>query len=73
MDFKDVFTKRYIILDQQLAQHFVKCSECLANPPCYATQIINPFLKSRSSANHKKKGRILANRGICIPLNVPLV
>ena len=40
--------------------------------PFSVTQIINPFLTSRISANHDK-GFILANRGILMPVNVPLV
>ena len=36
------------IVDQQIARHFVH------HPPLYATQIINPFLTSRISANHGK-------------------
>ena len=37
--------KRYFIIDQQIARHFVHYSECLSNPlPFYATQIITLFL-----------------------------
>ena len=48
--------KRYIIIDQQIAcRHFVDYSEWLYQPlPYYATQIINPFLTLRISANHDK-------------------
>ena len=47
--------KRYSIIDQQLARHFVQCSECPLNPlSLYATQIINPFLNSGLSAKHAK-------------------
>ena len=43
------------MIDQQKARNFVHYSECLSNPlPFYATQIINPFLTSRISANHNK-------------------
>ena len=48
--------KRYSIIDQQVAPHFVHYSECLSNPlPFYATQIINPFLTLRISANKNKR------------------
>ena len=47
--------KRYFIIDQQIARHFVHYSECLSNPPSlYATQMINPFLNSRIKDNHNK-------------------
>ena len=48
--------KRYFIIDLKIAQYFVQCSESLSNPfPFYATQIINPFLIARISANHDKE------------------
>ena len=47
--------KRYVIIDKQLAQHYMRYSECLSNPlPFYATHIIDPFLNSRISASHDK-------------------
>ena len=43
------------MVDQQIARHFKQYGECLSNHlPFYATQKINPFLSSRSSANHDK-------------------
>ena len=48
-------TKRYFLIDQQIARHFVHYSECLYHPLIYyATQIINPFLTLRILANHDK-------------------
>ena len=47
----DGFLKRYFILDQQIAWHFVHWMS-LQTPFSYVTQIINPFLTSRLSANH---------------------
>ena len=45
--------KRYFIIDQQIARHFLDSSECLYQPlPVYVNQIIYPFLTSRISANH---------------------
>ena len=42
--------QKIFTLDQQIARHFF-----FTNPlPFYATQIINHFLNSRSSANHDK-------------------
>ena len=35
-----------ILLDQQIARHFMSCSECLSNPPS--------LLKSSISTNHDK-------------------
>ena len=50
------FTKRYFIIDQQIALHFENYSERLLHPlPFDATQITNPFLTSRISANHHKE------------------
>ena len=48
--------KRYVMIDQQIAWHFVHYSECLSNSlsHIYATQIINPFLNSRISTNEDK-------------------
>ena len=41
--------KRYFIIDQQIARHFVQYSEFLSNPlPFYAEQIIDPFLNHGS-------------------------
>ena len=49
--------KRYFIIDQQIASHFVHYSECLYYPlPLYATQIINHFLTSRISQPITIKG-----------------
>ena len=62
---------KYIIIDQQIARHFVHYSESLHHPlPFYATQIIYPFLTLRLSANHDKG---LEFWGILILVNVPLV
>ena len=48
-------TKRYFIIDQQIARHSVHYSECLYHPlPIYATQMIKHFLTSRISTNHDK-------------------
>ena len=48
--------KRYFIIDQQIAQHFLQYSECLSNPlRFYKTQIINLFLNPRISANSVKR------------------
>ena len=49
---------------------FVQYSECLSNP-VLATQMTNPFLNSRISANHNKG--ILANCEFPIPPNILLV
>ena len=50
--FCEWFSKRYSIIDQQLARHFVQYSEWLTiSLPFYATQIIDPFLTLRISAN----------------------
>ena len=47
--------KLYFIIDQQIVRHFVQYCECLSNLLLYyATQIINPFLNSRISANPEK-------------------
>ena len=47
--------KRYFMIDQQIAQHFVHYSKCLYHPLLFfATQIIIPFLNSKISANHDK-------------------
>ena len=47
--------KRYFIIDQQIARHFVHYSECLSNlTSFYTIQLINPFLISRITANHDK-------------------
>ena len=52
---KKYANKRYSIIDQQIAWHFVDYSECLSNPlPFFETQIINPFLNSRITVNHEK-------------------
>ena len=49
--------KRYFIIDQQIARHFVHYIEYPYDPlPFYATQIINPVLTSRISTNHDKSG-----------------
>ena len=49
------FYKRYFMIDQQIARHFVHYSEYIYHPlPFYTTKIINPFLNSRISANHDK-------------------
>ena len=45
--------KRDFIIEKQIARHFVQYSECLSNP---LTQIIKPFLNSKSSANCDKRG-----------------
>ena len=53
-------TKRYFMIDQQKARHFVHFSEYLSTSiPFYATQIIKNFLNSRISANHDKGLRFL--------------
>ena len=47
--------KRYFIINQQIAQHFVHYSECLCHPfPSMKLKIVNPFLTSRIPANHDK-------------------
>ena len=47
--------KRYFIIDQQIVRNFVHFSECSYHLlPFYTTQMINPFLTSRISANHDK-------------------
>ena len=47
--------KRYLIIDQQIARHFVLYSEYLYHPlPFYGTQIITLFLTSTISANQDK-------------------
>ena len=47
--------KRYFIVDQQIERHNVLFNECFYHPlPFYETQIINPFLSLRPSANHGK-------------------
>ena len=63
--FGDLF-KRYFLIDQQKAQHFVHFSEYLSDPlPFYATQFITYFLNLKISLNHNilcleiKRKRIL--------------
>ena len=47
--------KRDFIIEKQIARHFLQYSECLSKPlPFYATQIIEPFLNSKTLANHDK-------------------
>ena len=47
--------KRYFIIDQQIARHFVQYSEYLSNPDLnYAPQIINLLIFSIISTNHDK-------------------
>ena len=46
--------KRYSIIDQQIARHFVYHSECFSNVSFHATQIINPFFTLSVLANHDK-------------------
>ena len=44
------------MIDQQIARYFKQYGECISNPlHFYATQIINPFISSRSLANHDKE------------------
>ena len=51
--------KRYSIIDQQIAHIFCTTVNVgTTRLPFYATQIINPFLKSRISANHDKEMRL---------------
>ena len=54
--YMDYAAKRYFIIDEQIARHFVHYSECLNLPPLlfYVTQIINQFLTSWISAYHDK-------------------
>ena len=48
--------KRYLKIDQQIAQHFVHYNECLSILiPFYAAQSTISFLNSRISANHDKR------------------
>ena len=47
--------KRYFIIDQQIARHFVLYSECLYHPlSFYGNQIITLFLTSTILAKHDK-------------------
>ena len=71
--YHECLTKRYVIIDQEIARYFVHYSECLSNHRhFYATQTIKPFLNSWIS---RLMFGILANREILIVilLNVPLV
>ena len=54
---REIYTnKRYFVIDKQKARHFVHFSEILTSPILfYATQIINPFLNLRISANQDKE------------------
>ena len=54
--------KRYFIIEKQMLQ----MSFFHITLPLYATQIINPFLNSRISANHDKKERLRVNGEILI-------
>ena len=48
--------KRYLMIDQQIARHFVHFSKCLYTLlPFCATQLINPFLTAKIIANHNKR------------------
>ena len=46
------FDKRYFIIDQQIARHFVQNFQTSLS--LYATQIIITLLLSQGSANHDK-------------------
>ena len=64
---------RYSKIDQHLARHFLHYSECLQHPlTFYTTQIINPFLNSRISANQDKVLK-LSNLEFLILLSDPLL
>ena len=55
------FKQKHFKIEKQIARYFVQYSEFPSNPSSfYATQIINPFLNLRISANHKGVVRILA-------------
>ena len=55
---QEVCYKRYFLIDQQIARHFMQYSDNLPNPlPFNANQITNLFLNSRTSTNHDKKWR----------------
>ena len=50
-----VLDKRDFIIERPLPRRIMKYTKCLAYPlPFNATQIINPFLNSRSLANLDK-------------------
>ena len=51
--------KRDFVIEKQLPHEIMKYAKCLSNPlPFEATQIINPPLNSRISANHDKVERL---------------
>ena len=64
--------ERDTIIDQQIARHFVQYSECLSNPP---SLLISMQLKQLTLSKFKDliQSRILNNREVLTPLNVPLV
>ena len=64
-------TKIYFIIDQQIARNSVHYNECLYHPfPSMQLKFIY-YLKDLSQLRYMVD--ILANRGIIILLNVPLV
>ena len=66
--------KRYFIIDQQIACHFVHYSECLYQPPSHLCNSNNqPFSWFKDLSQSRSKFGILAIRGIFILVNVSLV
>ena len=66
--------KRYLIIDQQIALHFVHCSECLYYPPSLLYNSNNqPFLYFKDLIQSRERVRFLVNQGILILLNIPLM
>ena len=53
------FQQRSVMILVNIAKDF-KTLNNVINDPFYATQIINPFLNSRISANHEKVFRLSA-------------
>ena len=59
-------TSSFYIFDINIKRDFKIVNQMSFMPPFYATQIINPFLTSRISANHDKVDGLLANGAILI-------
>ena len=62
-----MFTNRIIIIEYQLPRGIIEYTfPFLIPPPFYATEILNPLLNSKLSANHDKVEGYLANGEILI-------
>jgi hypothetical protein len=65
--------KRDSIIEKQLPELLGNVANIFHILPFNATHLINPFLYSRISANHDKKGEISANGEILIKWIVSLL